>query len=279
MYKFGYHFCKPDHVCGPWSWNNFLFHYVISGKGRLLSHDDTDTIQEYDIEAGQGFVFWPGQVVTFTADEKDPWEYIWVEFNGLRAKEMVLQAGLQYNHPVYTTADPSQRDIMAAELKFIVDNPNRPAMELMGHLYGFISAMVHSSAQLNLIEEGSLQDFYAQKAIDYISQHYHRDLTVQEVADHCNVHRSYLHRIFTACLNTPPQQFLINYRVRKACELLKTTEHSISEISSLVGYTNPLVFSRIFKKEMKKSPRDWKKLKETIDVTPKSKVNKIKSRV
>jgi len=259
MYRFGHHYCKSGHVCGPGIWNNFLFHYVVSGKGRLFSATESGIINEYSLEPGQGFTFWPGQLNTFIADHDDPWEYLSVEFNGLRAKEALIQAGLLYDSPIYTSDNPQEHALMVRELEFINKNASRPPMELIGHLYGFVSALVHSSSKRNLADKDSHQDLYVQKALDYIEKYYHRDLTIQEIADFCGVHRSYLHRIFIDCLNTSPQQFLISFRIRKACELLITTDYSINKISALVGYTNPLNFSRIFKQERKKSPREWRK--------------------
>jgi len=259
MYRFGHHYCKSGHVCGPGVWNNFLFHYIVSGKGRLFSAAENGVVTQYDLEPGQGFTFWPGQLNTFIADHDDPWEHLCVEFNGMRAKESLVQAGLLYDSPIYHSDNPSAQQLMVKELEFIVNNPSLPPMELIGHLYGFVSALVQSSSKRDLSDNESLQDLYVQKAIDYIEKFYHRDLTIQEIADYCGVHRSYLHRTFINCLNTSPQQFLIKFRIRKGCELLITTEHPIGTISTLVGYANPLNFSRIFKQEMKKSPKEWRK--------------------
>lgn len=33
--------------------------------------------------------------------QKFPWEYVWVEFDGLRAKELMEEAGLSNDHPVF----------------------------------------------------------------------------------------------------------------------------------------------------------------------------------
>jgi len=259
MYRFGHHYCKAGHVCGPGVWNNFLFHYIVSGKGKLISSNEDGSTVEHNINSGQGFVFWPEQLNTFIADYDDPWEHISIEFNGLRAKEAIIQSGLLQDSPIYSSDNPYEQELMVKELAFIVKNASRPPMELIGHLYGFLSALVQSSSKRDLSDKETLQDIYVQKALDYIEKSYHQDLTVQEIADYCGVHRSYLHRIFTTCLNTPPQQFLISFRMRKACELLITTEYCISEIGEKVGYSDALNFSRIFKREMKKSPREWRK--------------------
>ena len=56
---------------------------------------------------------------------------------------------------------------------------------------------------------------------------------------------------------------LIQYRMVKATELLKLTRLSVQDIASAVGYSNPLHFSRAFKKVYGKSPRVWRSEHQT----------------
>ena len=55
-----------------------------------------------------------------------------------------------------------------------------------------------------------------------------------------------------------PMEFLLSYRMTKACQLLKSTRMPIKEIAAAVGYPNQLHFSRAFSNLMGKSPRDWR---------------------
>ena len=56
---------------------HYLFHYVTEGKGSLQAPEGT-----YDIETGCLFLIRPSEVVSYTSDKNDPWEYYWVGFNG-----------------------------------------------------------------------------------------------------------------------------------------------------------------------------------------------------
>jgi len=260
VYHFGRHHCPPNYSVGPMmTWDHYLFHYIISGKGTLYSTGDSGIVREFSLSPGQGFMIWPGQMCTYTSDGKEPWEYAWIEFDGTRAKEMILKTGLQYNHPMYISKDTKNQNLMAKELLWIVHNAHCPSMELMGHFYIFLSGLIQSSSQHDMISTVNQQETHLQKAIDYIRQNYHCNLTIQEVADHCGVHRSYLFQIFTASLGLSPLQFLIRYRIRKAGELLRTTGYSIGEISALVGYPNQMNFVRAFKRLMGAPPLKWKK--------------------
>ena len=85
LYQYGYEQCVPLYSFGPHIRNHYLFHYVISGRGTLFSNTEDGITHRYEVEAGQGFLICPGMVNTYTADEKNPWKYAWLEFDGLRA--------------------------------------------------------------------------------------------------------------------------------------------------------------------------------------------------
>lgn len=56
-----------------------------------------------------------------------------------------------------------------------------------------------------------------------------------------------------------PMQYIISVRMTNAQQLLGTTEYNITEIASVVGYDNPLYFSRLFKKQTGLSPTEYRK--------------------
>lgn len=259
MYQYGYQLCKANFNFGPWVRQHFLFHYVISGKGVLHSTDSEGNTKSYNLCAGQGFMIWPGQTNEYRADSTDPWEYAWVEFDGIIAKDLVMQTGLTFDDPAYMYIDEETHAKMKNALMHIIANKAAPIVELIGYLYVFLSSLIESSNKQTLETDRNLQNMHIQKAIGFIEEKYSSDITVQDIADFCTVHRTYLYRIFKDVLGSTPQQFLISYRVRKAGELLKLSSHSISEIATMVGYLSPLNFSRAFKRETGITPQKYRK--------------------
>ena len=76
IYQYGYEKCEPLHSFGPYVRNNYLFHYVISGKGCLHANDEKGDATYYDIQEGNGFIIEPGYVSTYYADNHQPWDYV-----------------------------------------------------------------------------------------------------------------------------------------------------------------------------------------------------------
>lgn len=99
---------------------------------------------------------------------------------------------------------------------------------------------------------------HAEEALRYIEDHYCDPITIQDIADHLNLNRSYLHRVFKAFTGVSIQRYLLDYRLRQACILLKTTTLSVRVIAHSVSYIDPLYFSRIFHQKMGVSPSEYR---------------------
>lgn len=258
LYQFGWEHCEPSHSFGPAMRNHFLFHYVISGTGTLIAENSKKESISYSIKSGQGFMIFPNQICTYIADAQQPWEYVWIEFDGLRAKETVELSGLCVNSPVYKAKYKDVAQTMKDEMLYIINHKDDSPFHLIGHLYLFIDSFVKSSAITQISKSNNLRDFYIKEALSFIEQNFQNDITVEEIAACCGLNRSYFGKIFHEVLGKSPQEFLISYRMTKATELLKLTSLSIAEVGSAVGYSNQLHFSRAFKKIYAISPRQWR---------------------
>lgn len=258
LYQYGWEQCDPLHSYGPIARNHYLFHYVISGTGTLISNGSNGSTATYHIKSGEGFMIFPKQINTYVADRDHPWEYTWVEFDGLRVKEALDLAGITMDNPVYHS---NARDLTAElknEILYIAHHSEAPPLNLIGHMYLVLDYMTRSSSSRKQLQSGKLQDFYVREATSFVEQNFQNDITVEDIAAFCNLNRSYFGKIFRDAVGKSPQEFLISYRMTKAAELLKLTELSIKDISNAVGYPSQLHFSRAFKKIYGISPREWR---------------------
>ena len=258
LYQFGWERCKPSHAFGPAARTHYLFHYVISGTGILHADDSEGTTRTYSVKSGQGFMIFPNQINMYIADKNLPWEYVWIEFDGLRIKETLEIAGLSVNSPIYHASSHILREEMMNEMLYIAQHGDMSPFHLIGHTYLVLDALTRSISSIRLKKGGRLRDFYIHESINFIEQNFHNDISVEDIADHCGLNRSYFGKIFKESIGRTPQEFLLNYRMTKASELLKLTKLSIGDISSAVGYDNPLHFSRAFKNVYGVSPRIWR---------------------
>lgn len=258
LYQFGWEQCDPSHSFGPAARNHYLFHLCLSGTGILMADNAKGEAVTYQIKSGQGFMLFPHQICTYIADRDIPWEYVWIEFDGLRAKETIELAGLNQDQPVYKARYKDIAETMKTEMLYIVNHKEESPFHLIGHLYLFIDSLVRSSVHAQISKGNSLRDFYIKEAFSFIEQNFQNDISVEEIASFCGLNRSYFGKIFHESTGKSPQEFLISYRMTKATELLKLTGLSIADIGNAVGYPNQLHFSRAFKNVYGISPRAWR---------------------
>jgi AraC-like DNA-binding protein len=80
------------------------------------------------------------------------------------------------------------------------------------------------------------------------------DLGVDDLCEELSISRTQLFRKAKALTGESPVRLIQQMRLRKAKELLRTTELNVSEIAYEVGFTDPAYFSRAFNKEFGMSP-------------------------
>ncbi|NOU91363.1 helix-turn-helix domain-containing protein [Paenibacillus sp. LMG 31460] len=101
-----------------------------------------------------------------------------------------------------------------------------------------------------------------QLMISYIHQNYFSNLSLQEIADAAHLSVSECTRSFKKTLHTTPYDYLIKYRIKKSAELLSSTEYTITELASKVGFNHVNHFIQSFKKQYNKTPKEYRSLKD-----------------
>ena len=257
LFQFGWERCAPAHSFGPAARNHYLFHYILSGTGTLMADDSKGVTQTYSIKSMQGFMIFPNQITTYVADKQLPWEYVWLEFDGLRVKSLDT-IGLSLAKPVYHARNKNLREDMANEMLYISRHKDESPFHLIGHLYLFLDYLLRSAADEQLEHGSKLREFYIHEALTYIEHNFQNEITIEDIAGVCGLNRTYFGKIFKEALGKTPQEFLLNYRMLKAAELLKLTSLSIGDVGLAVGYANQMHFSRAFKNNYGISPREWR---------------------
>ena len=133
-------------------------------------------------------------------------------------------------------------------------------IRLTGLLYMFFSQLIENQGPGVLYDAKSNRKvLYVNKAIEFIRRNFSSNISVSDISKSTNLDRSYLGSIFKDITGVSPQQYLINFRVARACLLMKNDELSIGDIARSVGYKDPMLFSKIFKKLKKISPSQYRK--------------------
>jgi len=97
------------------------------------------------------------------------------------------------------------------------------------------------------------------KAMAYIHARYSDPITREEIADQVGISADYLTDCFRQELGITPITYIRRYRIRQACELLRNTDQSITQVAMAVGFSDSAHFTRTFQREMKLTPRAFRR--------------------
>ena len=242
IFNCGLERCAPGQTWGPGTRDHYLIHLVVSGKGVFEVGGRT-----YEVTPGDLFFARPSQLIRYTADETQPWEYSWVGFNGACAHKLAAQLPFTDTAPVHHTQD---LEGMRAALSSISSSRGlQPQDEaaMVGYLYLFISALMRETSESRPHSTSSSSQ-YVLNAIKYIQFNYSHDISIDDVAKSGSVSRSHLYRVFMLNVGKSPIDYLTEYRVNEACKLLRGGTLSIAEVAASVGFLDQFYFSRVFKR-------------------------------
>lgn len=102
--------------------------------------------------------------------------------------------------------------------------------------------------------------YLAQKAVNYIKENIYKELTIYQVANKLSVTPKHLGKIFKNTLHTSFNDYVNILRLKYACTLLLSSNLSTKEIAYKAGYSSEQYFYYVFKKYIKKTPSEYKKL-------------------
>ncbi len=255
IYQCGSECCPNGHFHGPAVRDHYLIHYIHSGKGIFQIGD---TI--HHLEAGNGFLICPDIVTFYQADAKEPWHYSWVGFHGLKAETYLAEAGLTEKNPIFKYTEDDFIENCFYEMAEAYYLKHGGDVKRLAYLYLFLYKLIQKNAKdLYYSTKESRNDAYVNEALQFIEMNYSRKFTIDMLANFVGLNRSYLNSIFKEELGKNLQQYLIEFRILKACELLESDSLSIGDVSRSVGYSDQLLFSKVFKRIRGISPSEYKK--------------------
>ncbi|MHB1453520.1 MAG: AraC family ligand binding domain-containing protein [Saccharofermentanales bacterium] len=250
----GHQDCSPSHFFGPAIRDYFLIHFVVSGSGIYKNQTGT-----YEIREGDIFLIRPAELTYYRADVSTPWTYYWVGFDGFKAKGLLSDSGFAPDRPVIS---PSSADRLAGvfmQMNSIAAARRSSELGCLGTLYLIFHLLASDNAPDAAAGDAKVGTReYFNKAILFFEQNYPYKIEIEKLSRNIGLDRTGLFRAFIRESGISPREYLIRFRIGKACELLHKTSLAVSEIAESVGMPNVSHFSDIFKSRKGLSPRVYR---------------------
>ncbi|MGS4042501.1 AraC family ligand binding domain-containing protein [Staphylococcus pseudintermedius] len=221
-----------------------VLHIVMSGTGTLTYNQ-----KKYTLKPGDLFLLCRGMNVHYESTLDEPWTYYWVGFSGKLVFDYLNRTSLYETRVIQNQPTNTIRQIIYRMCQRSIEyaTENSDDIQHMRDLYELLYELhQHFPKPFHVVKNERYSN--VREAIRYINDNYMHAISINDVAKHVNVSRSYLYKMFRKHIDQSPQHYLIHIRMYHASQLFKETDLQSQEIADRVGYKDPLLFSRAFKK-------------------------------
>ena len=229
--------------------------YIVSGKGHFYFKGEDRVVY-----AGRMVLIQPRQEQRYEYFGEDKPEVYWVHFTGSDVKNILRSYNIPMDDPIFYSGASSTYSYLFKEMIHELQTCRVGYEELLTMYLKQIFLLV----QRTRLEERPTVSTYIQEEMEYarryFNEHYNEPISIQEYAESRNMSVCWFQRNFKQIVKHTPMQYLLTIRVNNAASLLETTNYGLAEIAAIVGYEDPLYFSRLFHKIKGVSPRDYRKL-------------------
>ena len=235
---------------------DFQILYIASGKVHFyFDNSETDTV----VSAGNMVLYRPKEPQRYVYFGTDQTEVFWVHFTGGNVKNILRGYGIQDNMRIINTGTSPEYTRLFKQMIQELQRCQTDYKDLLVLLLQQLFISIHRQITKEHKLKNEYLDSEMEIAMQYFNDHYNAEINIEEYAASRGMSVSWFIRNFKLYTNTTPMQYIVSLRIANAQMLLETTNYNVTEIGNIVGYNNPLYFSRIFRKQKGISPSEYRK--------------------
>lgn len=226
--------------------------YVASGSATFFFEG-----QPRRLQAGSAVLYRPGESQRYIYRAEDKPRVYWLHFTGREAAERLKLHGLWGKQSFYvgTSAQFSELfDAVIRELQLCRPLYRQLLPDLLEQLFLLLHRQLLEAPNPGRTVEGEIWE-----AVNYFQKHYDRPIVVADYAKTHHMSSAWFIHEFKRRTGLPPMRYILNLRLSNARALLAETDYAIGEVAAIVGFSDPLYFSRLFKKHFSLSPNEYRK--------------------
>lgn len=250
----GHYQAGPKYFTERQGLRNYLLFYTVAGTGLLKYRN-----QEYTLAPQQAVVINCFYNHFYQTASGEHWDFKWVHFNGTAAQEYYRIL----NNPslcVNQVHDPGAFGQMLDSFQLYLAVNNVPgSVQAAAQMVNIFSLLISGKFNPVNLKKFTEHQREVQKVIDYILANYHRKINLDDLLKIACLSKYYFLRVFKTYTGVSPYEYLTNYRINKAKELLKNTALSINEIVDRIGFSDYNGFIHKFKEVVGITPHKYRK--------------------
>lgn len=221
-------------------------HFYFSGEEKIIS-------------AGNMVLYRPKEEQRYYYYAAEQPEIYWVHFTGNNVKNILRKYGITDDTSVIYSGVSMEYKRLYLSMIQELQMKREDYEELLVHYFMQLLISIHRQILVKPRKKNLMLMDEMDRAVDYFREHYNEAISIEAYAADQNISVGWFIQNFKQYTQTTPAQYIQSLRITNAKLLLETTNYNVSEISNLVGYENPLYFSRLFKKQCGMSPVQFRK--------------------
>lgn len=234
--------------------SGFIFQFTIKGTGMLRIGEEQMEIGKYQalwVQIPSNHAYW------YPAEAKEPWEFIWIRFEGIRGEGLRKELFGLNNHVIAMPPEAPPINLLWKLYDDVNQKQVGDRFDLSLRIYEWLLALQRFLQSKEAVSQHEIPAAY-RKVATHINQHYASDLSLDHLAEVAGLNKYYLCKMFPLYYHVSTMDYLRNRRIEKAAELLQNPHLSIKEIASRCGYHEVGYFGKVFHKMMGMSPSSYR---------------------
>ena len=225
---------------------DFQIIYIASGRAHFhFGSPENETI----VAAGNIVLFRPKEFQKYEYYGIDKTEVYWVHFTGSDVKNILRKYGFPDDRRVFPVGTSLEYERVFKRIILELQRCQEDYEEMLVLLLRHLLITFHRELGKEHTPKNEYLDHEMAAAVSYFNENYNQDINIEEYAASRGMSVSWFIRNFKKYTGTTPMQFVTSIRITNAQLLLETTNYAVNEIARIVGYENPLYFSKLFRKQ------------------------------
>lgn len=224
--------------------------FTANGKGSYIINGKT-----FPLTYGSLSLLVPNTDFQLIADTSFPMQQYFLIFSGQGADELASQSNMKNLLSVKTIYPQAMLSNFKQTLRIGLDSSKNAHDICCGYLQVILLEQAGLNENLN-IQSPSYENF--QRCKNHLENNFIRINSSSQLASECNLNIRYIARLFRQYMQIRPHDYLVNLKMNKAANLLITTNFNIKQIAYMTGFNDQYYFSKIFKKNFKASPTEYR---------------------
>ena len=229
--------------------------YIAAGEGHFF-FDGKEVI----IPAGNMVLYQPGQQQKYHYLGKDRTQVWFVHFTGREVRSILRHFEIPLDGYILHTGISRDYEDLFRRMRDELVKCSWGYEEMLTFLFRVLLLTMRRRMKEDAPRISGFVQHEIDRAKAYFEEHYYEDISIEQYAASRSMSTSWFNRSFRNSVGTSPMQYILEIRIRNAQTLLETTDYSVADIASVIGYDNPMYFSRLFRKAKGLSPAKYRKV-------------------